>query len=355
MSTSDPAPGPDELRALLQLVEDLDADNERLRQRVLETMEWTETSVSAQVRTERELDAWRRQAQNLAAEIDAIHSSGSWRLTAPLRALNRRLRRRGPADATMPAVAAGTAGAVPDPNAASTPVFIPIRDRVTPLRSLIDWLERAGHDEVWLIDNASTYGPLLDYLDSTPHRVVRLDQNLGHRSPFLSGVVQREAAGRHFVISDPDVVPDDQCPLDAVAHFRGLLDRHPEIDKVGFGLRIDDLPPDQPLADDIVAWESRFWADEVEPGVYRADIDTTFALYRPLDRRHREDRALRTGAPYLARHLPWYVGPADLTDEDRWYREHAEPSTANWDRDDLPRWKRRWLAANAAGDDSNSG
>jgi hypothetical protein len=355
MSSSPPPPGPDELRALLRLVEDLDADNERLRQRVLETMEWTEASVTDRVRAERELDAWRRQAQNLVAEIDAIHASGSWRLTAPVRALNRRLRRRGPTDTAMPAVAAGPDGAVPESTPGSTPVFIPVRDRVTSLRTLIDWLETAGHEEIWLVDNASTYRPLLDYLDSTTHRVVRLDRNLGHRSPFLSGVVQREAAGRYFVITDPDVVPDEHCPPDAVAHFREILDRYPEIDKVGFGLRIDDLPPDHPLAADVVAWESRFWADEVEPGVYRADIDTTFALYRPLDRRHREDRALRTGAPYLARHLPWYVSPADVTDEDRWYRDHAEPSTANWDRDDLPRWKRRWLDANALGDDSNPG
>lgn len=341
MSASREAPGPDELRALLRLVEDLDTDNERLRQRVLETMEWTEASVSAQVRTERELEVWRRQARNLAAEIDAIQGSASWRLTGPLRALNRRVRRR-------PGHRATDVGAVAAELAAtqSAPVFIPVRDRVTPLRTLVEWLERAGHEEIWLVDNASTFGPLLDYLDSTPHRVVRLDQNLGHRSPFLSGVVQREAAGRYFVVTDPDVVPDEDCPLDAVAHFRRLLDRYPEIDKVGFGLRIDDLPPDHPLADDVVAWESRFWADEVEPGVYRADIDTTFALYRPLDRRHREDRALRTGSPYLARHLPWYVRPADVTDEDRWYRDHAEPSTVNWDRDELPRWKRRWLAAN---------
>jgi len=346
--SSPQTPGPDELRALLELVDDLDDDNERLRQRVLEAMEWTEASVTAEVHTERELDAWRRQAENLAAEIDAIHSSSSWRLTTPLRAVNRRVRKRR-------SVRSATPAATPDGSGAQTdraPVFIPVRDRVTPLRALVEWLERAGHDEIWLIDNASTYGPLLDYLDSTPHRVVRLDRNLGHRSPFLSGVVQRHAAGRHFVITDPDVVPDDDCPLDAVAHFRELLDRHPEIDKVGFGLRIDDLPAGYPLADDVTAWESRFWVDEVEPGVYRADIDTTFALYRPLDRRHREDRALRTGAPYLARHTPWYVTPAEITDEDRWYRDHAEPSTVNWDRNDLPRWKRRWLAANV--DDPNA-
>ena len=103
MSSSQP-PDPDELRALLELVEALDNDNERLRQRVLETMEWTEASVTAEVRTERELDAWRRQAENLAAEIDAIHASSSWRLTTPLRAVSRRVRRRRSVRSATPAV-----------------------------------------------------------------------------------------------------------------------------------------------------------------------------------------------------------------------------------------------------------
>ncbi len=232
---------------------------------------------------------------------------------------------------------------------ADVPVFVPVRDRVAPLRQLVGWLESAGHDEIWLIDNASTYPPLLEYLDSSPHHVVRLDRNLGHRSPWLSGVVQRVADGRHIVISDPDVVPDPACPLDAVDHFRRILDRHPDVDKVGFGLRIDDLPPSYPLAGSVRAWEERFWQHEIEPGVFRADIDTTFALYRPLDRRHSEARALRTGPPYVARHLPWYVGPDDATDEDRYYRAHADRTIANWDRDELPRWKRRWLAQRPGG------
>lgn len=334
-------------RELIDLVERLDGENERLRQRVLEVMEWMEESVSNSVRREHADEAWRQQAENLAAELDAIHATSSWRVTAPLRMVASRLRTR-TRSAAQPAHSASGRGL----HRVSTPVFVIVRDRLTPLRRLIVWLEEAGHDEIWLVDNNSTFPPLLDFLDATPHQVVRLERNLGHRSPFLSGTVQRIAADRHFVVTDPDVVPDETCPLDAVDHFRELLDRYPEIDKVGFGLRTDDLPDTYPLAADVRAWEARFWANEIEPGVYRADIDTTFALYRPLHRRHREDSALRTGAPYVARHLPWYVGPNDIGDEDRWYRDHGEPTTLNWDREELPRWKRRWLSANE-GDESH--
>jgi hypothetical protein len=330
----------DRQRELVELVERLDGDNERLRLRVLEVMEWLESSASDAVAFERERDTWHRQADNLDAEIAALRSTMSWRVTRPLRRLGTlRSRRR----SSTPAASARSTPSANDRVA----VFVPVRDRVTPLLALVDWLERAGHDDIWLVDNASTFPPMLDYLDTTPHRVVRLGRNMGHRSPFLSGAVQRHAGNRRFVITDPDVVPDDACPLDAIAHFSELLDRYPEIDKVGFGLRIDDLPDSNPLVGQIRAWEERFWLDEVEPGVFRADIDTTFALYRPLDRRHREDAALRTGAPYVARHTPWYLDPGRLTDEDRWYREHAEPSIMNWDRDEIPRWKQRWLDEHA--------
>ena len=226
------------------------------------------------------------------------------------------------------------------------PAFVIVRDRLAPLLDLIGWLERAGHEEILLVDNDSTYPPMVEFLGATPHHVIRTGRNLGHRSPWLSGAVQRHAHGRYFVVSDPDVVPAAGCPLDAVDHFRKLLDRHPDIDKVGFGLRIDDLPDTYPLADAVRQWEQRFWTHEVEPGVFRADIDTTFALYRPLERRHSEDRALRTGSPYVAEHRPWYADPANLSADDEYYRDHAERSIANWDRSELPRWKARWLEQN---------
>jgi len=330
-----------DIEQLLDLVERLEGDNERLRQRVLEIMEWAEEAASTTAAAQGDAAVWRLQADHLRAEVEAVHGSRGWKLLGWPRRARARIRR---SDSEVGKSAEEPAADVPSSQAtADVPVFVPVRDRLTPLKALVEWLERAGHTEIWLVDNASTYQPLLDYLSTSSHNVVLLHRNFGHRSPWLSGTVQREAAGRYFVITDPDIVPDDECPLDAVQHFRSLLDRYLDIDKVGFGLRIDDLPDTYPLAPAVQEWEERFWKDEVEPGVFRADIDTTFALYRPLDRRHQENRALRTGAPYVARHLPWYANPAALSAEDVYYREHADSSIANWDRDELPRWKQRWL------------
>ncbi len=67
---------------LLALVEQLDADNERLRMRVLEVMEWMEESVTAQVAAERELDRCRHELEEVAQHLEAIHRTHTWRLLA---------------------------------------------------------------------------------------------------------------------------------------------------------------------------------------------------------------------------------------------------------------------------------
>lgn len=180
------------------------------------------------------------------------------------------------------------------------------------------WLEKVGHQRIVLLDNASTYEPLLAYLDSSPHEVRRSDQNYGSRRLWLEGVPPDE----WFVYTDPDIVPVDDCPVDAVAHLHELLERYPT-PKAALGLYLDDTPEFKSKA-----WERSLVAPEryLEPGVYHSLSDTTFALHRPnaeftLD-------ALRTGWPYQARHVcpAWYGG--ELTDEDRHYLEHANKTEA---------------------------
>lgn len=222
------------------------------------------------------------------------------------------------------------------------PVLVTVRDRLAPLEELVAWLERLDDVQVLLLDNDSSYPPLLRYLAASPHRVVRLGRNLGPRAAWLSGIAQSVGLRTPYVVTDPDVVPDEACPLDVLDHFAALLDRHPSVGRVGFGLRIDDLPAEHPRTADVVTWESQFWEHEVEPGVYAADVDTTFALYRP-GVAVKGSGALRTGAPYLARHLAWYDDPSSPSEEERYYRAHADPAINSWNGADLPPYLRRLI------------
>lgn len=234
--------------------------------------------------------------------------------------------------------------------AADVPIFITCRDRVTCLVRLVDWLERAGHERIYLIDNDSAWSPLLEYFERTPHTVIRLGQNAGHVAPWSSGVIEEHASGERYVVTDPDVVPDEGCPFDAVEHLAWVIDHYPIYRKVGLGLRIDDLPAHYALRDPAVAWESQFWRRKIRRGLYHAPVDTTFALY-DVGCGHPTMPNARTGPPYVARHLPWYSNSAALDDEERFYRERGRAGISNWHSDSMDRAPRdlpvggrpRWL------------
>jgi glycosyltransferase involved in cell wall biosynthesis len=220
------------------------------------------------------------------------------------------------------------------------PIFIICRDRVSCTRQLVNWLEQAGQERIYFVDNGSTYEPLLEYYETTPHTVVRLGSNYGHTSAWNTGVLEKYAAGEHFVVTDPDIIPSEECPLDAIDHFRTLLDRYPHRTKAGFALRIDDLPDHFKFKQQVINYESQFFNHpQPEPGAYYAPIDTTFALYSPGADAD-ISFSIRTGAPYWARHTPWYLDSDNLDPEEIYYREHMNKAINSWNKDELPGWYR---------------
>jgi hypothetical protein len=215
-----------------------------------------------------------------------------------------------------------------------TPVFIISRDRVAALKDLVAWLEHSGHTRLVVVDNGSTYPPLRDYLAEITHQVIPLDRNAGHTSAWDSGAIGLLAPHRYYVVTDPDIVPTADCPDDAVFHLHRTLTEFPAFEKAGLGLVLDDLPDHYALKDSVISWERKYWEREIGHGVFEGGVDTTFALYRP-DRGYFIHPSLRTGPPYVARHLAWYTDGAHLTDEDAYYRAHAADSINSWDNDKL--------------------
>jgi hypothetical protein len=134
-----------------------------------------------------------------------------------------------------------------------------------------------------------------------------------------------------FVVTDPDLLPDLEAPADSFEYLQELLLRHSEFDKVGFGLHIDDLPLFYPYRTEVAAWESPFWTTQIAPGVFTAHLDTTLALHRP-GTCYKVTEALRTGAPYMARHLPWYRNPFQPDKETAYYLDHRDEAVGYWNR-----------------------
>ena len=78
-------------------------------------------------------------------------------------------------------------------------------------------------------------------------------------------------------------------------------------------------------------WEKKHWLKQIEPDVYDAALDTTFALYKPYTRGDIwVQNALRTGGNYVARHLPWYENSSNITDEDNYYLNNMKKGASHW-------------------------
>jgi tetratricopeptide (TPR) repeat protein len=214
-------------------------------------------------------------------------------------------------------------------NYRTVPIVINSRDRCSCLRELIAWLRWAGYTNIAILDNDSTYPPLLEYLREVEQTIVvfRSKHNYGPRALWSSGVVNlvSEVA---FVYTDPDVVPTEDCPRDAILVLADLLTKHRHAAKAGLGIRIDDIPDTYEHKAAVRSWEAQFWQRPLPGNCYDASVDTTFALYRPGSWHH--VRAVRSGPPYLVKHLPWYVDSSKPTAEDQYYAAHAVPHMTSW-------------------------
>lgn len=210
----------------------------------------------------------------------------------------------------------------------SIPIVINNRNRHTTLKQLIDSLETNGYRNIYILDNQSSWPPLLEYYRTLPYPVIRLGGNYGYNALEKIPLYKKIRKG-YFVYTDSDVVPADNCPADFMKHFLSLLQHHHDVQKVGFSLKIDDLPEHFADREKILAFEGGYFSKPLGDGLYEAPIDTTFALHRPyaLISTVGGYKMIRTGAPYEARHLPWYNNSMQLTAEEQYYIDHVEIGT----------------------------
>ena len=208
------------------------------------------------------------------------------------------------------------------------PVFINSRDRLGTLRALVNWLKKAGQQRIYILDNDSSYAPLLDYYrhldDHEPTvQVLRLKKNLGHTALWDSKVLEILHIDTPYVYTDSDVVPSEECPFDVLGDFLQVLRKYPFLKKVGLALKTDDITYFD--AEKTREAEKRFYLHEIEPELYFGAVDTTFALYRNY-RHYNLYVSARTTGKRMARHLPWYYDYENLPEDERYYMEHANKS-----------------------------
>ncbi|WP_179346233.1 glycosyltransferase family protein [Winogradskyella ursingii] len=215
----------------------------------------------------------------------------------------------------------------------SIPIVIISFNQLYYLKQLIDFLKKHGYYNIVILDNNSTYPPLLDYLKIIDNQVKihRLEENYGHRVFWENKQLFNTYAKGYYVVTDPDIVPVDACPEDFLYHFKTIIDANAHVNKVGFSLKIDDIPETNKEKATILNWEKQFWEKQTKSGNYIAKIDTTFALYRsrkiyPISLDF--FKAIRTIFPYIAKHGGWYIDSENLTKEQEYYIKSVNNSSS---------------------------
>lgn len=180
-----------------------------------------------------------------------------------------------------------------------------------------------GVGDIYILDNGSTYPPLLEWYDTHPCNIVR-EKNLGFGGPWVSGLVE-ELNCSYYVVTDSDMGLED-TPDDTLLYLLEKANQL-QLNKIGLGLNWEIVKSSSMYYDRMQGHEKVRWQNsKVKNNVYLdVHIDTTFALYK--DSGYFIGGASTT-FPYVARHIPWELSREEYenNEEFKYYIQNASES-----------------------------
>jgi hypothetical protein len=206
-------------------------------------------------------------------------------------------------------------------------------NQYTYISSMVSQLKKYTNDIV-VIDNNSTYEPLLNYYkDGYNYSLLRMDKNYGHKvyeEKLLSGIF-----GNIYIITDPDLEFNKKIPSNFIENLVKISNNY-KAGRVGFAIEISspEIRSELTYAGmPLKLWESRFWQMKIKDNIYElynAPIDTTFCLINTIY--NHLGLSIRVAGNYTCKHLPWYINFHEKLLEDE-YTKYLENniSTNFWE------------------------
>lgn len=218
------------------------------------------------------------------------------------------------------------------------PIVILNRDRFHPLVEQVTVLKEKGYHNIVVIDNQSTYPPLLEWYKLNNVDVFVNDIVPNSNKAFLN-LVQighpkfvNIVYSNWYIFNDSDIIPEKEVPDHFAADMVKYAVKYGKT-KVGMSIRIDDINLDYPLNKWVHGYESTYWTNGIQDeGVelYPHPIDTTFAVHSPGTMPDWSSDTLRIGVPYIVKHAPFYYDPENLPEDEKYYLQHMNKSSSNW-------------------------
>lgn len=195
-------------------------------------------------------------------------------------------------------------------------------NRLSLTRGTVEWCAANGLEPI-IIDNHSTYKPLLEWYDKCGVRVVRMDKNYGHKVIWTNWMFRELGINDKYILTDPDL-DFSSVPSDFLQVMEEGLKRYPDYERIGFSLEIDDLPNND-LGRHVYKHEIRFWQKPLDELYFEAEVDTTFAMHKICP--YNTYNSLRINKPYCVRHVPWYIDDiSSLPEDEQFYLQSAGDS-----------------------------
>lgn len=199
------------------------------------------------------------------------------------------------------------------------PIIINNFNRFNTTKKLVKDLLCLGYTDLHILDNGSTYPPLLEWYETNPCIIERLS-NMGNLAIYNSDYINKFKGWVAY--TDSDIQLGKNTPKEFIERMIEVAEKY-NYNKVGLALRVDNLP-DTEYALLAKLWESKYWTKMVEKDIYEADVDTTFCIIKvgqPF-----QYQALRIAGDLTAEHIPWYKDYNNLDDEEKYMVEHSDPT-----------------------------
>lgn len=195
------------------------------------------------------------------------------------------------------------------------------------------------NQEIIILDNDSSYDPLIKWYKEIEDRIdVRYLNNEGHLAIWSTGIYKE--LGDYFIYTDSDIELNSNMPYSYQIFMYNLLQKY-EMNKIAFAIKIDDLPDHYRYKNQVIRNESKWWLEQIEQDIYKADTDTTFALMRNIG--DNTYKSLRIAKPdFICRHIPFYIDLENLDQEEQYYidnigervttqytKQHKDPKNYN--------------------------
>ena len=199
------------------------------------------------------------------------------------------------------------------------PIFIISYNNYTHVKNMVEQIQKYTTN-ISIIDNHSTYPPLVSYLKSIENtvRVIYKDQNYGHRVVYRPEI--QELMGEKYIITDPDLQLNPNLPSNFIEILDELTEKY-QICRIGLALDIfsDDIDPkvmnkfvylEGGGSTNVGNVELAYWNNIIidhNYELYIARTDTTFSF---INKKYNyiEYDGFRIGGNFTCKHKPFHIG-----------------------------------------------